>query len=93
MEDQTWDFLRIYMSLVLLTFFVGLVRSFIYSYCTRRSSTNLHAQVFERLMRAPVRFFDVTPRGRIVNRFSSDMNCVDNELPDNLFDSITVTSS
>ena len=90
-DAQSWAFLRIYLSLALLTFLVGLVRSITYTYCTQRSSVNLHAQVFERMTRAPVRFFDMTPRGRIVNRFSSDMSCVDSELPDNLFNSITVT--
>ena len=33
------------------------------------------------LFQAPVGFFDVTPIGRIMNRFSSDLYAIDDSLP------------
>lgn len=33
------------------------------------------------LSQAPVTFFDCTPTGRVLNRFSSDVACVDDSLP------------
>jgi len=39
-----------------------------------RASNRLHQLLFSTVMRAPVSFFDFTPRGRIVNRFSQDMD-------------------
>ena len=39
-----------------------------------RASSRLHHLLFTSVMRAPVWFFDLTPRGRIVNRFSRDMD-------------------
>ncbi|KAG9398275.1 hypothetical protein AC1031_014866 [Aphanomyces cochlioides] len=45
-------------------------------------SKSLHATILRRVLDAPVpTFFDVTPVGRILNRFSSDMDMVDSTLP------------
>lgn len=44
------------------------------------TSTNLHKDVLGRVFGAPIAFFDVTPLGRILNRFSSDMLTIDEEL-------------
>ncbi|XP_022081112.1 ATP-binding cassette sub-family C member 8-like isoform X2 [Acanthaster planci] len=45
-------------------------------YAARR----LHNSMLRTVMHAPLRFFDVTPIGRILNRFSSDTNVVDQKL-------------
>jgi ATP-binding cassette, subfamily C (CFTR/MRP), member 1 len=37
----------------------------------------LHGDMLARILRAPVSFFDVTPSGRIMNRFSKEQNSVD----------------
>ncbi|KAE8988741.1 ABC transporter C family member 3, partial [Phytophthora fragariae] len=47
-----------------------------------RSSQNMHDELFRRVLRAPVtRYFDVTPMGQILNRFSSDLDQMDSILP------------
>lgn len=49
-------------------------------YASLQASRSLFHAMLERLTRAPSRFFDVTPLGRILNRFTTDMNTVDNAL-------------
>ena len=44
------------------------------------TSSKLHKFLLDATLGAPVAFFDVTPIGRILNRFSSDMVVIDEEL-------------
>lgn len=43
-------------------------------------SRKIFKQLLQKVMRAEVRFFDSTPIGRIMNRFSKDMESIDQEL-------------
>ncbi|TFY64349.1 hypothetical protein EVJ58_g2686 [Rhodofomes roseus] len=49
-------------------------------YSSLQASRSLFLGMLSRLTGAPSRFFDVTPIGRILNRFTSDINTVDNTL-------------
>lgn len=52
-----------------------------HAYGTMRAALNLHHSLLNCILGAPQHFFDTTPRGRIISRFSSDMNTVDHNLP------------
>jgi ABC-type multidrug transport system fused ATPase/permease subunit len=49
-------------------------------YISIRASRFLFDALLRRLTKAPVRFFDTTPIGRILNRFTTDINTIDGAL-------------
>lgn len=50
---------------------------------TVRAAKYLHKMLLKNILRSPMSFFDITPIGRIVNRFSKDIDIVDVMLPSN----------
>ncbi|KAG0426250.1 hypothetical protein HPB47_026637 [Ixodes persulcatus] len=46
----------------------------------RQLSRSLHDNMLSHVLFSPVSFFDVTPRGRIMNRFSVDLDAIDNRM-------------
>lgn len=42
--------------------------------CTMKAASTLHDRLFHRLLLSPMHFFDTTPLGRILTRFSRDMD-------------------
>ncbi|KAK3604646.1 hypothetical protein CHS0354_007189 [Potamilus streckersoni] len=57
------------------------IRALFFMKVTLRASSNMHDTIFLKMLSCPMKFFDTTPVGRIVNRFSSDLDEVDIRLP------------
>ncbi|CAL8146550.1 unnamed protein product [Orchesella dallaii] len=79
-SNQTF-YLGIYGGLGIFQGIAILLASLVLAKGTLKSSNVLHSQMLARIMRAPLSFFEVTPLGRIVNRFSRDVDSMDNILP------------
>jgi ABC-type multidrug transport system fused ATPase/permease subunit len=62
---------------VVLTFF----KSICIALCCLRGAKLLHIRMLRRVIEAPMRFFDTTPIGRVLNRMSSDTSAIDSNLP------------
>lgn len=79
---NAWQFIGIYaifgLSASLLTFIRGAV---IWTYLAISSSKFIHDLMAKRVLKAPMSFFERTPIGRIMNRFTNDINKVDDTLP------------
>jgi ABC-type multidrug transport system fused ATPase/permease subunit len=51
---------------------------------TLLAATYLHSQMLSHVLTNPLSFFDTTPTGRILNRFSKDIDTLDNTIPHNI---------
>ncbi|GLE01066.1 hypothetical protein PINS_up009879 [Pythium insidiosum] len=79
--DQ-YQSMGVYLGLIVFTAIFAFARCAFYTEMCMRCSANLHSRYLRRVIGAPVTtFFDVTPVGRILNRFSRDLDQVDNPLP------------
>jgi len=57
------------------------IYALIFALMSIHSSRILHSRMLGNILRSPMMFFDTTPIGRILNRFSRDMETVDGLLP------------
>uniref|UniRef100_A0A673LV24 Multidrug resistance-associated protein 4-like n=1 Tax=Sinocyclocheilus rhinocerous TaxID=307959 RepID=A0A673LV24_9TELE len=72
------------------TIIFGFMRSLFMFNALVSSAETLHNRMFNSILRTPVRFFDINPIGRILNRFSKDIGHLDSLLPWTFVDFIQV---
>ena len=73
--------LTIYACLVSASVIFALMRAYGFLLVSLRCSERLHDKMVLAILQAPVLFFDSNPVGRILNRFSKDVGCIDELLP------------
>ncbi|KAI8388117.1 P-loop containing nucleoside triphosphate hydrolase protein [Radiomyces spectabilis] len=86
MEDRPADYnlnyyLGMYALILLSNIVVSTVRFGFLYWRTLGASRKLYGDLLRRVLRAPLRFFDTTPIGRILNRFSKDFDTIDSTIP------------
>lgn len=95
-EGAVWtphNMLFIYATIIVFLIVMSLARSICFVKFCMRAAQNLHDNMFQSISFATMRFFDTNPSGRILNRFSRDLNIVDEEVPVSLLDSLRVNLS
>nr|QNH67884.1 ATP-binding cassette transporter subfamily C member 4 X1 [Brachionus rotundiformis] len=71
---------KIYLTLVCVAFFVVAIRSVAFFMLCVRNSKNTYQKLYDSVRDTAIRFFDLNPIGRILNRFSKDTNNMDEML-------------
>eukprot|EP00760_Papus_ankaliazontas_P037850 PhM_4_TR8764/c1_g1_i1/m.37091 len=84
------DYLLIYFTLVMCFGFGVLFRLIIAYSLMRLGCTTMHGRLLKSISQARVTFFDVTPVGRILNRFAQDIDSVDNLIPMSVISTVTI---
>jgi len=80
-ESNQDFYIFIYFGLAMAVAFFVYIRGLAFAFQAVISSRHLHKLLTAGIIRAPQSFFDTTPVGRILNRFSKDMDNIDLVLP------------
>uniref|UniRef100_A0A3Q1JDU2 Uncharacterized protein n=1 Tax=Anabas testudineus TaxID=64144 RepID=A0A3Q1JDU2_ANATE len=81
MSSDVKFYLTVYGSIAAANTVFTALRAFLFAYGAICAATEIHNRLLDRVLKATVTFFDTTPLGRILNRFSSDLYSVDDSLP------------
>ena len=77
------------LGLLLLGYFIlNIVKSFLLNVVVLGSNKEIHKSMIHGLVRSPCSYFDITPTGRLNNKFSNDLGIMDNMLAYVLTDSL-----
>uniref|UniRef100_A0A8B9HQI9 ATP-binding cassette sub-family C member 5 n=1 Tax=Astyanax mexicanus TaxID=7994 RepID=A0A8B9HQI9_ASTMX len=83
-NPDLWFYQMIYGLAVIAMLVMSAAKGFAFTKVTLHASSKLHDTMFNRILASPMSFFDTTPTGRMVNRFSKDQDEIDAVLPFNM---------
>ncbi|KAH3682616.1 hypothetical protein WICPIJ_006405, partial [Wickerhamomyces pijperi] len=86
------SYTAIYVVVCVVSFFVFLMLYSLLAYVNNLAGLNLFNMSSARLLKAPMWFMDITPIGRILNRFTKDVDTIDTNLIEQLRLLITSTA-
>ncbi|XP_058060711.1 probable multidrug resistance-associated protein lethal(2)03659 [Anopheles bellator] len=89
-HTSTVDFLYTYGVIIIGVVVFTIFRGYLFFNICMKASRNLHDRMFAKILSAPMRFFDINPSGRILNRFSKDMGAIDELLPKAMIEAIQI---
>ncbi|CAO3698324.1 unnamed protein product [Rhizopus stolonifer] len=87
-EDSVNFYLGIYCLITVSNIIIGTLRFAVLYWRVLGANKKLYQQLLHRVFRAPLRFFDTTPVGRILNRFSKDFETIDSSIPGHMLEFI-----
>ncbi|KPM02317.1 ABC transporter sub-family C-like protein 1 [Sarcoptes scabiei] len=80
-QNRFDDFIRCYLILSILSVIISFFANLMGQLISNKAIRILHDNLLSTLVRCPMKFFDTTPIGRIINRFTYDLNIIDKKLP------------
>ena len=79
--DTNMEYLGGYAMIVVASIVVYAFQRIVVAFTSVRASRVLHETLLKNVLRLPMSFYDTTPLGRILNRFSQDIYNVDEVIP------------
>ena len=83
-QEGVWYYLGIYVGLSTIIWLVGTARFFFVYLASIRASKVMFEKLSHTILRAPLRWLDTVPVGRVLNRFTADFNTLDSRIANDL---------
>ncbi|CCO32816.1 ATP-dependent bile acid permease [Rhizoctonia solani AG-1 IB] len=83
-NSDPYFYVCVYAGIVFAAAVMATVNSTVQFTASLRASRHLFNELLRTIVYAPIRYFDVTPAGRILNRFGRDVQTVDSSLSSSL---------
>ncbi|KAM3176296.1 hypothetical protein ACTXT7_006791 [Hymenolepis weldensis] len=80
-SNTTKFYLSIYGGIIGANLFFTIFRSVLFAFAGLHAATAIHENMLDAVLQGELHFFDTTPVGRLLNRFSSDVGTIDDNLP------------
>lgn len=79
-QDDTWYYMKVYFSIGLVSLIIQIARAVALVLGSLIAAGSLQKSLLKRVLRLPMSFFDSQPTGRLLNRFTKDVEAVDTSL-------------
>ncbi|CAI9575066.1 unnamed protein product, partial [Staurois parvus] len=83
-NPDLYFYIHIYALSMVAVLLLRFLRGYVFVKSSLKASTKLHDLLFQKVLCSPVKLFDTTPLGRILNRFTKDVDEVDVRLPNQM---------
>ncbi|MCJ1379910.1 hypothetical protein MMC17_003013 [Xylographa soralifera] len=83
-SGNTWYYLGIYVGLSVIIVVIGTLRFFFTFIAAIKASRIMFEKLSYTVLRAPLRWLDTVPVGRVLNRFTADFNVLDSRIANDM---------
>ncbi|BHF60315.1 Multidrug resistance-associated protein 7 [Sparganum proliferum] len=81
LDNHTSFYFMVYGGLLAANLAFTSLRAVLFAFAGLAAASTIHKRILDSVLQGEMNFFDSTPVGRILNRFSSDVGTVDDSLP------------
>ncbi|KAL5111693.1 Multidrug resistance-associated protein 7 [Taenia crassiceps] len=79
--NSTKFYFSVYGGIIGANLIFTMLRAILFAFAGLKAAATIHQHMLDAVLQGEMHFFEATPLGRILNRFSSDVGIVDNSLP------------